>query len=148
MKLGDRKVLLCSCENTMSVDAEKIAAALGDDAAGKVHSHLCRTEIANFADALGGGEPLLVACTQEAPLFRELAAESESQASLAFVNIRERAGWCDKKTDATAKMAALLAEAVVDIKPSGSITLKSEGVCLVYGAGQVALDTARKLSTG
>ncbi len=146
MKLGGRTVLLCSCERTMSFDADKIATALGADAPEQVHDHLCRTQIANFASALDADEPLLIACTQEAPLFEELATDAGKQQLLAFTNIRERAGWCTDKKDANPKIAALLAEAVLDVQPAGSITLKSEGVCLVYGKGQAALDVGRKLS--
>jgi ferredoxin len=145
MKIGDRKVLLCSCERTMSIDAAKIAAALGLDDAGTVHENLCRMEVGTFGEALEAGEPLLVACTQEAPLFLELAEDAQSDTPLSFTNIREYAGWHGGKTDVSAKMAALLAEAALDIEPAESFTLKSDGVCLVYGSGQAALDVARKL---
>ena len=86
-----------------------------------------------------------VACTQEAPLFREVAAE-KGEADLAFTNIRERAGWCADKPAALPKMAALLAEAALTPRPTGVTTLKSDGVCLVYGRGQAALDVAAELS--
>ena len=45
-------------------------------------------------------------------------------------------------------MAALIAEATVPVPTSRSLTLTSEGTCLVYGRGQVALDAAVKLSDG
>ncbi len=130
----------------MTVNAKKIAAGLGSDTIPEVHSHLCRTEAGKYAEALREGEPLLIACTQEAPLFQELAGEAESTTALNFTNIRERAGWCAGKADVSAKMAALLAEAALDVTPAGSISLKSQGICLVYGAGEAALDAARKLS--
>jgi ferredoxin len=76
-----------------------------------------------------------------------VAEERESAvAALRFTNIRERAGWCDGKSAALPKMAALLAEAAHTPKPAGLITLKSEGMCLVYGAGQVTLDAAYDLA--
>ena len=43
-------------------------------------------------------------------------------------------------------MAALLAEAAHTPRPTGVTTLKSDGVCLVYGRGQAALDVAAELS--
>ena len=43
-------------------------------------------------------------------------------------------------------MAALLAEAALTPRPTGVTTLKSDGVCLVYGRGQAALDVAAELS--
>ncbi|MEM8646485.1 MAG: 4Fe-4S binding protein, partial [Pseudomonadota bacterium] len=108
---------------------------------------LCRTEVNKFADALNTGEPLLVACTQEAPLFRELAEEAGKPDAVTFTNIRERAGWTADKVKTAPKIAALLAEASLDTKAPGSMPLASDGLCLVYGAGQQALDIARKLNT-
>ena len=61
-----------------------------------------------------------VACTQEAPLFREVAAEKGSEAELRFTNIRETAGWCAHKSAALPKMAALLAEAALHAEPTTS----------------------------
>jgi ferredoxin len=146
MKLKGRTVLLCNCEQTMALDADAIKKALDGDAAPHIHRHLCRAEIEAYAKALEAGEPLLVACTQEAPLFREVAEENGAAGELSFVNIRERAGWCAGKVKPTAKIAALLAEVTVDIKPTGIRTLTSDGTCLVYGAGQAALEVAGKLA--
>ena len=36
---------------------------------------------------------MIVACTQEAPLFDEVAAGIEGSGAITFVNIRETAGW-------------------------------------------------------
>lgn len=146
MKLQDRTVLVCNCERTMSLDAKALKAALGADAEPTIYQHLCRTQIDGFAKGLESGGRVLVACTQEAPLFREVAQENKADTELAFVNIRERAGWCADKDKATAKIAALLAEAALDITPTGTRTLVSDGMCLIYGAGQQALEVARKLS--
>lgn len=146
MKLADKRVLLCDCEGTMKVDGGRLCKSLGATGDGEVFKHLCRTEVGRYADALETGEPLLVACTQEAPLFRELADDAGKGPGLSFVNIRERAGWTADKADITPKIAALLAETTVDVEPAGQISLKSDGVCLVYGAGQAAFDVARKLS--
>ena len=74
MKIGDKRVLVCDCERTMSFDVKRLAAALGTEAP-VLHTHLCRTQIDGFREAAGGGEPLLVCCTQEAPLFEEVVAE-------------------------------------------------------------------------
>ena len=138
------KILLCNCAKTMTVDGAAIGAALGRDAL-TVHTQLCRTDIAAYETALGGDEPLLVACTQEAPLFSEVAGEARPDADVAFVNIRERAGWCESGS-ATAKIAALLADQLHGAKPARLKTIESDGMCLVYGAGQTALDAARGLS--
>lgn len=140
------KLLVCNCQRTMDIDGAKLAKMLGLAEPVTVHRELCRTEAASFETALAAG-PVHVACTQEAPLFRDLAEEkSLGDTPMRFTNIREQAGWCESKSGALPKMAALLAEAEHVSKPAGLITLKSEGVCLVYGAGQTALDVAQELS--
>ncbi len=137
--------LICNCERTMALDGATISAALGREAPLKVHSHLCRTEVASFEASLEGSDNLLVACTQEAPLFSEIAEDAAFAGSLSTVNIRETAGWASDG-DANPKVAALLAAASVPITPTGQKTITSNGVCLVYGAGQAALEAAKKLA--
>src|SRR5581483_1489060 len=137
-----QRLLVCNCQRTMEIDGRRLADALGLPSPLAVHTELCRSQIAAFEEALASGATVQVACMQEAPLFRELPAE----AGLAFTNIRERAGWCAEKSAALPKMAALLAEAAHASKPAGMTTLVSEGVCLVYGAGQATLDVASRLS--
>jgi ferredoxin len=147
MKCRDRQILLCDCERTMSLDGEAIAKALEAQGTPRIHHNLCRSEIAAYNEALASDSGLLVACTQEAPLFREIAEESETGTHLGFVNIRERAGWCEDAGQVDSKVAALLAEALVEAEPAGTKTVRSEGVCLVYGRGQQALDVAQQLSS-
>ncbi len=77
------KILLCNCAKTMTVDGAAIGAALGGNALA-VHTQLCRTDIAAYEAALGGDQRLLVACTQEAPLFSEVAAEAQAGSDVAF----------------------------------------------------------------
>ena len=137
-------LLVCDCEGSMQIDVGRLGEALGDDRDLPLHSHLCRSQVAAFEAAIKDGVPVRVACTQEAPLFREIAEEHEFE-ELSFVNIRERAGWCDSGGGALAKMAALIAEAGHEAKPAGLMTIKSEGQCLVYGSGQQALDVAQQL---
>ncbi|MGI9410481.1 MAG: 4Fe-4S dicluster domain-containing protein, partial [Hyphomicrobiaceae bacterium] len=129
----------------MQIDVGRLGEALGDDRDLPLHSHLCRRQVAAFEAALKDGAPVRVACTQEAPLFREIAEEHDFD-DLSFVNIRERAGWCDNGSGALAKMAALIAEAGHEAKPAGLMTIKSDGQCLVYGSGQQVLDVAQQLS--
>ena len=145
MDIAGRKLFVCNCEKTMEIDAKALSKALGSDDI-HVHSHLCRTELANFADAAKAGEPMLVCCTQEAPLFREIAEEAGSAGIASFTNIRERAGWSEAASSATAKMAALISEATLNVQPAGTTTLTSQGICLVYGKADAAFDIARKLS--
>src|SRR4051812_46139387 len=104
-----RTILLCSCENTIPLDAEAVRRGCrGADVA--TANHLCRTEIERFrALATKGGEPVIVGCTQEAPLFSEVAGEHAGAVS--FVNVREAAGWSKDGAQAGPKMAALFAGA-------------------------------------
>jgi len=149
------KLLVCNCQRTMSIDGEKLAKALGLSEPIAVHSELCRAGLDAFERVAGAGGWVHVACTQEAPLFQEVAsglAEGTAQnqdaapADLRFTNIRENAGWSEAGADAQAKIAALLAAAELDTQPAPALTLRSQGICLVYAKGQLALDTAAALS--
>ncbi len=144
MTQASRRLLLCTCEKTMSVEAEAIGKLL-ECKADRAANNLCRSELASFEAALASGEPLLVGCTQEAPLFEEVAADAQAESNLHFVNIREHAGWT-AEGDPTPKMAALLAATQVQVRPSRLKTIESDGVCLVYGKGQEALEAARLLN--
>ncbi len=146
MKLNGYETLICNCERTMTLDGKKICKAAAGGEEPDVFTTLCRAEVSKFADALSENEKVLVACTQEAPLFTELAVEQKFEGELRFANIRERAGWSTDKTANSAKVAALLADAAHANEPAGSISVASSGQCLVYGAGQQALDAARKLN--
>lgn len=140
-----RDLLVCDCENTMQIDGAKLAEALGEAAPLKVCSQLCRRELKVFETALKSGAVPLVACTQEAPLFDEVAGEA-GHAGARFVNIRERAGWGAAGRDAMPKMAALIKDAEFETQPTRLMSITSGGQCLVYGRGQAALDVAAKLA--
>jgi ferredoxin len=141
-----QRLLVCNCQKTMEIDGSRLAEALSQPSPLTVFTELCRGQIGVFEANLQPGSKVRVACTQEAPLFREVAEGKASGIDIGFTNIRERAGWCTDKRGALPKMAALLAEAAYDTKPAGAATLKSDGVCLVYGRGQGALDVAFALS--
>jgi ferredoxin len=140
-------LLVCNCQKTMDLDGAALAKALGLATPLTIHTELCRGGIAAYEAVIAKGGTVQVACTQEAPLFDEVAGEKGGpELALTFTNIRERAGWCSAKGQALPKMAALLADATYAAKPAGQLTLKSEGICLVYGAGQQALDVATELA--
>jgi len=144
MELGGRNILLCDCEGTMTLDANAIAKACGGETT-DVATQLCRSQLTKFESALRGTGKLLVACTQEAPLFAEIASEKRADADLAFVNIRENAGWSDQGGKASPKIAALLAEAALARPPSPTVAFASKGVCLIYGRDEAAIEAARRL---
>ncbi len=145
MELGGKKVLVCNCEGTMALDGKALAKSCGA-AEAKISNQLCRAEIDTFRQALSDGQPLIVACTQEAPIFEEARNESEAPPQVTFTNIRERAGWSEAGKAALPKIAALLAEAALEVPGTGSMTLKSEGQVLVYGRDESAIEAAKQLA--
>ncbi len=150
MEMRGKRILVCNCDETIPLDAGRLAKAC--QAAGasgelELNSQLCRAQLGNFQDAILGEQPVLIACTQEAPLFSELATQDNPAAAIGFTNIRERAGWSAEAREATPKIAALLAEAALEMEPSPSITLVSSGVCLVYGTDERAIEVGRQMSS-
>jgi ferredoxin len=145
MEVKGRKVLVCNCEVSMALDGQKLARALGASG-GEVHTQLCRAQIESFRRTLAEGRPVVVACTQEAPLFEETRAEHAPEGEVRYANIRERAGWSEEGDRALPKIAALLAEAALDIPPTPTVLLESGGECLVYGRDEQAIEAARQLS--
>jgi ferredoxin len=136
---------VCSCEDTMPLDGRAIARGCQG---GEVRTaeQLCLAQLDRFMAALAEGRPLTVACTAQAPLFRQEAEDAGFAAPLSFVNIRETAGWSDEARAAGPKMAALLAAAAVPMPATPLVPLTSEGVVLVLGRGAVALDAAQRLA--
>src|SRR5437764_379232 len=102
-----RNILICSCEDTMPLDVEAVRRGCRGTQVTTARQ-LCRAELARFRAA--AADPLLVGCTQEAPLFSEIA-EGQGSADIRYANIRETAGWAAEAANAGPKMAALLAAA-------------------------------------
>lgn len=142
---GQASLLVCDCAGTMSIDGAALGNALGRSSALKVCSLLCRRDLPVFEAALQSGNRPLVACTQEAPLFDEVAGDA-GHPGARFVNIRERAGWSAQGAAALPKMAALIADAEFATQPTRLMSITSAGQCLVYGRGQAALDVAMQLA--
>jgi ferredoxin len=147
MEIEGKRVLVCDCEGTMPLDGKALARACksAPDARG-LATQLCGTELGRFIMALGEGKPLVVACTQEAPRFEEQKEDAKRDTALTFVNIREHAGWSEEAADTTPKIAALLRHAALAVTPAPVVSLKSEGVALIYGKDQLAIDAARRLA--
>ncbi|MGL4322798.1 MAG: 4Fe-4S binding protein [Beijerinckiaceae bacterium] len=142
---AQRTLFVCSCEDTMPVDGAAIGRACGV-ADVREARFLCRTQLDRFQQALGQSAAITVACTQEAPIFEEVAEESGFSGSLLFANIRENAGWSREAAQAMPKMAALLAAAAEPQPAVDYLALKSEGALLIYGRDETALAVARTLS--
>ena len=103
---------------------------------------LCRDQIDQFRKANAIGSPITVTCTQEAPLFEEVAGD---RADLTFVNIRETGGWSNEATQAGPKMAALIAAAAEPLPELPVVSMSSDGVVLVYGRDEKAIEAATLL---
>jgi ferredoxin len=145
MDMPDTTIVLCTCEDTMRPDGTTVAKACRG-ATVKNANHLCRSEAGFFAELAAKPGRLVVGCTQEAPLFQELAADNDLKATLSFVNIREAAGWSSEGRKAGPKAAALIAAAQVSMPAIAPVTLTSEGVALVLGRDQTAVEAAQKLA--
>ncbi len=140
-----QKTRICNCNNTMPVDGAAIGRALGEEAL-PVASQLCRREVNQYLQTLEGAERIVIGCTQEEPLFRELAEMKSTVAPLRFVNLRETGGWSEEARHTTPKMAALLATArLPEPEPVPEVEYQSEGRVLLLGPARRVLPWARKL---
>jgi ferredoxin len=139
MPEGPRHVLICSCDDTMPLDERMLQRACRGAKLNTAHQ-LCRRELETFRQAVENGVPLTVACTQEAPLFSEIAEDAD----LRFVNIRETAGWSKDAKTAGPKIAALIA-AAEPAPETPFVTFNSDGVILIYGRDETAIEAAHLL---
>ncbi|MDA9450022.1 MULTISPECIES: 4Fe-4S binding protein [unclassified Bradyrhizobium] len=106
--------------------------------------HLCGPELDHFRKAAAETGPLTVACTQQAAQFSDEAGERAK--AISFVNIRETAGWSHEGARAGAKMVALLAAASIPAPDYPLVTLSSDGVILIYGRNEAAIEAGRLLA--
>src|SRR6202158_13840 len=138
-----RHILICSCDDTMPLDAG--AVRRGCRGKPTTATQLCRAELDRFRAIAAEDTPLTVACTQEASLFSEMAVESGRASPVEFVNIREAAGWSSDAAKAGPKMAALLAAAAEPTPPVPSVELESGGVILICGRDETAVEAGNLL---
>ncbi|HEY7664250.1 MAG TPA: 4Fe-4S dicluster domain-containing protein, partial [Xanthobacteraceae bacterium] len=99
---------------------------------------LCRAELEKFRAAATGGGPLIVGCTQEAPVFAEVAGD----VAVSYANVRESAGWSSDAATAGPKMAALLAAAAEPAPDIAFVNFNSDGIILVYGRDEQVIEAA------
>ena len=147
MTVRDKTIHLCSCNGTMPINTHALARALELAGPLPLHTELCQKELTALADHAQGD--VLVACTQEARMFGEVADDADHSGkvqSIRFVNIRETAGWSTQARAATPKIAALLALAgLSEPEPVPRVAFKSEGQLLIAGPAELALAWARRL---
>lgn len=138
-----RQIVVCSCEDTIPLDA----GALRTDCKGAdVTSgrQFCRAELDRFRGLAAGGGDITIACTQEAPVFSDAVADN-GNVRLSFVNIRENAGWSRDASKAGPKIAALLAAAAEPMPDFPLVGMTSDGVILIYGRDEKAIEAAELL---
>jgi ferredoxin len=143
MAEGPRNILICSCEDTVPLDGEKVRRVCRDSVVIEGRQ-FCRAELDRVRKAAAGGEPIVIACTQEAPLFNQIAEEGGLDAPT-FVNIRETGGWAKDAKKAGPKMAALIAATASPAPDVSFVSLSSEGVTLLYGKDERVIEAAELL---
>ena len=137
-------IVICSCEDTMPLDGEAVRKACRGPKLTTAR-HLCRTEIDRFRAVAADAGPLTIACTQESALFDEVAAEVGRTVPILYANIRETAGWSRDAAEAGPKTAALLAAAAEPMPAVPIVNLESEGVVLIYGRDERAVEAGNLL---
>jgi ferredoxin len=143
--MSSNTLKVCNCNRTMALDGAALGRALGREAI-PIYTELCRKELDGFTSALGASS-CTVACTQEAPLFAELAAGTGTSTELKFVDIREAAGWSAEGAAATAKIAALLSLAELpEPQPVAVASYASKGEALIIGPAEAAIAWAEQLA--
>src|SRR5258708_36853414 len=144
--MGDapRHLLNCTWHQTMPLDAQEI----GRVCPGRItqSNQLCGMDLDRYRAALADGGPIIVACTQEAPRFNEVARDLAPSSALTFVNIRETGGWSKDAAATGPKAAALIASAAEEMPPIPLVTLESDGVALIYGRDEVAIEVGQRLA--
>ncbi len=138
-----KQLILCNCSGTQELDRGALEQVSGF-ACSKVYSGLCTHQIDQASKAIATGDAI-ICCRQEQRVFEELAAEIGAP-DPGFIDLRDRAGWTSDPRSKLPKMAALLAEASLPSPGEKTLDVISEGICLIIGAGDVALPAAGKLA--
>ena len=150
-KMTERKqtIILCSCESTMPLDTGAVRRGCRG-AKVETAGQLCRAELERFRAALAAGGRSPSVAHRRRRCLPKWRGDGKKPASLAFVNMRETAGWSSQAADAGPKMAALLAAAAEPMPEVPFVALTSEGVIMIYGRDERAIEAAacsRSIST-
>jgi ferredoxin len=138
-----KTILMCSCEDTMRLDTAAVKRGCCNSEIATFRQ-LCRADLDQFRNAAKAEGSLTVGCTQEAPLFSDEAGERAER--IDFVNLRETGGWSAQAAQAGPKMAALLAATAEPAPDFALVNLSSEGVTLIYGRDESAVEAGRLLA--
>src|SRR5258708_32305027 len=98
-----KTILMCSCEDTMHLDTSAVRRACRNSEIATFHQ-LCRAELDQFRNAARTEGPLIVGCTQQAPLFSDEGGERAGH--ITVLNRRERARWSKEEAHAGPRQAS------------------------------------------
>jgi ferredoxin len=138
-----RRILICSCDGTVPLGTGAIRCGCHSELI--TATQLCGAELDHFRSIAAQDGSVTVACTQEAALFSDMAAQAGRVDSIQFANIRETAGWSSEGAQAGPKMAALLAAAAEPAPDVPFVQLESGGVILICGRDETALEAGNLL---
>ncbi len=138
-----RTILVCSCENTMPLDADAISRGCRG-AQVTTANQLCRAEIERFRAAAASGARSPSAARRRRRCSRKSPA-SDPARSPSSTCAKPR-GWSKDAASAGPKMAALLAMAAEPLPEIPYVSLDSEGVALIYGRDESAIEAGKLLA--
>ncbi len=138
-----KRLILCDCLGSQKIDKDSIEASAGVQCS-RVYTNLCVSQLDAAAAEIAKGNAI-IACQQEREIFQEIAEESGHDI-LDFIDIRDRAGWTDEGQDATPKMAALVADSLLERPATKLLDLHSEGRCLIVGDPETVIPVATQLA--
>ncbi|SDE50500.1 4Fe-4S binding protein [Ruegeria marina] len=137
-----KSLITCDCMGSQTIDAEGLAKATGLQVLPPCKA-LCTTQINRAAEAMKA-EDTVICCMQEVRTFEALADELGTSIP-PLLDLRDRAGWTADSTPTLPKMSALVAEALLPAATVRAVDVVSEGLCLILGSADVALDAAERL---
>ncbi|ANT63314.1 (4Fe-4S)-binding protein (plasmid) [Salipiger sp. CCB-MM3] len=138
-----KTLITCDCMGSQSIDAEALSKATGFEVTAPCKA-LCTTQADRAAKGLTQGNVVLC-CTQESRTFEALAEELGVEPA-PLLDLRDRAGWSADQGSKVAKMSALAAEAMLPAAPEKTLDVISEGLCLILGSFDVAIEAAEQLA--
>lgn len=137
-----KSLIICDCMGSQTIDTQGLSNSTGLDVPPPCTA-LCTTQIDRAAKALEQ-EGTIFCCTQEARVFEALADELGHPAP-PLMDLRDKAGWTADQAPTLPKMSALVAEALLPAEPEKTLDVISEGLCLILGPAEVALEAAQSL---
>ena len=137
-----KRLVLCSCAGTQDLRPEELQNTTELECS-PLYSSLCHMESEKAYEEIAVGN-IIIACGQETARFSEFSQELDVPLP-EFVDLRDRAGWSHDAESKTPKMAALLAEHQINVKPEKIVDVSSQGTCFIFGKPEAVLRAATAL---